>query len=262
MSYAVSPSFGGGWGEVFIKQFYTCFQCAQERFFLFFNHFFNQGFLRNKFWISFTHYIAQRIYQLIHKCRTLTKESISITYSTTQNSTNYITRFGIRWQLTIGNRKCNGTYMISNNAHSDIRFIVFTIFCSANFANFCYNRCKYISIVIGLHALHSHTKSFEAHTCINYFSWKSFERSIGFSVVLHKYIIPNFNHLWVTSIHQRQTVYFCTIIVITNIDMYFRTWTTRTRIAHFPKIIFFIAVNNTVFWQELFPNSSRFIITV
>ena len=43
--------------------------------------------------------------------------------------------------------------------------------------------------------------------------------------------------------------------------MNFGTRTTRTCIAHFPEIIFFITVNDAVFGNIFFPHSSSFLVT-
>ena len=43
--------------------------------------------------------------------------------------------------------------------------------------------------------------------------------------------------------------------------MYLGTRTTRTCITHFPEVIVFVSVEDMIFWQELFPIGSGFIVT-
>ena len=65
-----------------------------------------------------------------------------------------------------------------------------------------------------------------------------------------------------TLINQCQSVYFGTFVVRTDINVYFRTGTTRTGVAHFPEIIFFISVDDTVFRQVLFPIACSLVVAL
>ena len=152
--------------------------------------------------------------------------------------------------------------MVGNNAHGDIYFFIFAIFCTTHTTNFGNDRRENVGVVVRLYSLYSHTQTFEAHTGINYLSRKSFERAVGFAVVLHKYIVPNLNHLWVTSVYECQAVNLGAFVVVTDVDMYFGARATRSCIAHFPEIVFFVSVDNAARRQELFPNFSRFVVAL
>ena len=52
----------------------------------------------------------------------------------------------------------------------------------------------------------------------------------------------------------------CTLFIISDIDMNFGARTTRAGIAHFPEIIFFVSVDNSILWQILFPQIESFLI--
>ena len=138
--------------------------------------------------------------------------------------------------------------MIGNHTHGDVYFFVFAIFGSTNATNFGNDRSENVSVIIRLNTLHGHTQTFEAHAGINHLGRKSFERAIGFAVVLHKHIVPNLNHLRVTSVYKRQTVNLSAVFVATDIDMNFGAGATWSCVSHFPEIIFLISIDNTIFW--------------
>ena len=121
---------------------------------------------------------------------------------------------------------------------------------------------EYVGIVVRSFALHSHAKAFEAHTCVDYFIRKWLERTISFAIVLHEHVVPNLNHLWVVAIHEVATIDLSALCIRTQVDMYFRTRTTRTCIAHFPEVIFLVTVDDAVYSNIFSPNVSSFVIAV
>jgi len=91
--------------------------------------------------------------------------------------------------------------MVGNHAHGDVGFFVGSIPDTTQCCYFPDNGLENIGIVVRLFALNGHAQTFEAHPGIDYLSRKRFERSIGLSVVLHKYIVPDLNYLRMTPIH-------------------------------------------------------------
>ena len=63
-----------------------------------------------------------------------------------------------------------------------------------------------------------------------------------------------------TAIDERKSVDGIAFDLRTYIDMYLRARTTGTDVAHLPEIVFFIAVDNTFFWQKLLPHCGSFVV--
>src|SRR5690554_236859 len=103
------------------------------------------------------------------------KECIAITYGTTKNASNHITRFSVRGKLTISNRECNSSYMVGNNTHCDIDLLIIAIFFTANLSYFLYYSLKQVGVIIRLSTLNGHTQPLEAHSCIDNLCRKLFE---------------------------------------------------------------------------------------
>ena len=151
--------------------------------------------------------------------------------------------------------------MVGYYAHGNVCFLRIAVFNLAEFAYFFNDGLKNIGVIVRSFALNGHTKAFETHSRINYLGGKFFERTIGFAVVLHEYVVPDFNYLRMALVHQTKSVDFGTLTVGADIDMYFGTRTTGTCITHFPEIIFLVAVDNAVCRKKLRPDFGSLVVT-
>ena len=151
--------------------------------------------------------------------------------------------------------------MVGNYAHGNVCFLRITVFNLAEFAYFFNDGLKNIGVIVRCFALNGHAKALKTHSGINYLSGKFFERTIGFAVELHEYVVPDFNDLRMALVHQTKSVDFGTLTIGADIDMYFGTRTAGTCVTHFPKIIFLITVNNAVCRQKLRPDFGSFVVT-
>ncbi len=106
--------------------------------------------------------------------------------------------------------------------------------------------------------LKCHTKPFKSHSCVNVFCRKIFQTSVCFSVELHKNQIPDFHNLRMIVVDQFQAGNFCFFLRSSQIDVDFGTRSTRSARSHFPEIIFFVAIDDSVFGDELFPQIVSF----
>ena len=89
---------------------------------------------------------------------------------------------------------------------------------------------------------------------------KILERSIGFSVVFHKNQIPNLNNVWMIFIDQFRTRDFSFFFFTAKIDMNLTRRPTRSLFTHFPKVVFFVTHQNTVFGNNILPNRKSFSV--
>src|SRR5450759_731717 len=118
--------------------------------------------------------------------------------------------------------------MICNDTECNIPFFISPVFFTCNRRYFLYNILENISLVIRFFALHNHAESLESHTGIYMFRGKLFEYPVAQPVILDKDKVPDLNYLWMTFINQIFPRYLFSLIIVPDINMDFRTWTTWT----------------------------------
>ena len=244
-----------------LQELDTILQRAEEGTFLFLHHFHHQLLLSSDFWEGITHLSHQRWHELIDERLFLVKEGIAVADSTTKDATNHITSLGIRWQLTISNRKGDGTQVIHHHAHGDVLLLILTILATSHIAQHLDEGLEHIGVVVRSLALQRAHQTLKAHTRINHLGWQTFEGTISLAVVLHEHEVPDLNHLWVVFVHQFTSRHLCLLLLRTAIHMNLRARSTRSRVTHFPEIVMLVAVDDVVFGQELLPDGSSLIVT-
>ena len=214
-------------------------------------------------------------HKLIEERLFLIQEGISITHSTAENTTNHITSLRIRWQLSICNRERHSTKVVSTDTHSHIDVIL--LFCDGSLLLFLkgyifqscqlllslYDWLEHICIIVRVLTLQHTDEAFKTHTRIDDVHGEFLETSISLTVKLHKHEVPYFNYLGIILVHQLATTLARGFALLrrTRIDMYLRTRSTRTCIAHLPEVIVFVTINNMVLGHMLSPIFRSFIIS-
>ena len=150
--------------------------------------------------------------------------------------------------------------MVCNDSKSNICFFRFSIILIGEGFGFLDDIGKDIRIIIGFFFLNHSNQSFKPHSCIHMFLREVYQFAIGHAVKLHEYIIPNLDNLGMVGINQFFTLTVFSFAFGSKVNVYFRTWTTRARFSHFPKIILFIPVNNMAFVYEFLPYIIRLLI--
>src|SRR5690606_38719369 len=145
--------------------------------------------------------------------------------------------------------------MVVHHPPSGIRFFVFPVRDPCLVGSISKHGLEHVRIVIGTINLAYTYQPLEAHTGIHVFGGKRFERTIFLAVKLHEHQVPYLNNLGVISINQHFSIYGPPLTVWSAIHMDFRARTTRARIAHLPEVIFLVAQENTVFGDDLLPES-------
>ena len=214
-----------------------------------------------QFRISVSQVFYQLRHQLIKERAAHVQESIAVTHGTTQNTTDDIPGFLVARQLTVRDGKRDGTDMVRNHAHSDIGLLIYSVFASADSADFLEHRLEHIRVVIRGLALYRTNQTLEAHTGVNHLHRQRLQRTVRLAVVLHEHDVPNLNHLRMIFVHQFATGDAVTLVERTAVHMYLRARTAGTGITHLPEIIVLVAVQNMVCRQVFCPNSGRLVIT-
>ena len=249
-----------GFVHQFIQQTDTLFQGTQEGFFLGFDNRSDLCLLLHQLRIGLTHVCDELRHELIEESRTHIEEGITVTNGTTENTTNDITRFLVARQLTVRNSKRYRTDMIRNHAHRDIGLLILTVFATADSAYLLQHRLEHIRVVVRGLSLNRSNQTLKAHTRINHFLCKRLQRSVRFAVILHEDNIPNLYHLRVIFVHEFTSGHLRALFRTTTVYVNLTTRTTRTRIAHFPEVIMFVAVQDMISRQVFGPYGSRLFI--
>src|SRR5690606_42110077 len=84
--------------------------------------------------------------------------------------------------------------------------------------------------------------------------------SVFLSVELDKYVVPDFDHLWMVGINQRFAINRFSFFIRTAVYMYFGAGATGTCLAHFPDIIFFLAFEDAILANPFGPFIVSFLV--
>ena len=243
-----------------IEQIDTRSQRTQERTLLLRDYLLDQCLLSTQLGELIPHLLNQACYQPADKRLIETEIGITVTNCTAQNSTNYITRLNVRRQLTVGNRECNSAQMVSDNTHCHVALLIDAILLAAHISQTLNRRLEYVGIVVRLLALQNHTQTLETHTRINVVLRQRLQRTVSLAVELHKYVVPNLNHLRVVLIDHFATGDQSYLCLVTQVEVDLATRTARTGIAHFPEVILFVTTNDMVGRQETQPEIVSLLI--
>ena len=207
-------------GHIFLQQFDACLQGTQERFLLLLHHFPDQRLLGNELGIGVAHHFNQRGNKAMHKCFMHSQEGVAIAYGPAENATDHVACLGIRWQLTVGNRKSDGAQVVGNNPHGDVFFGNVAVPGVADLSNLLDDRLKQVCVVVRQFTLHGHAETLESHASIDNLCGKRLQRAVGFAVILHEDQVPYLDDLRVTLVHQGKSIHCCPFAVGPYVDVY------------------------------------------
>ena len=86
------------------------------------------------------------------------------------------------------------------------------------------------------------------------------KRAIGHAVEFHEHEVPDFDHTWVVFVDPIATGDGCTFGLVAQVDVDFGAGSTRTGIAHFPEIVFLVAIDDAVFRDQVQPDGACVVI--
>ncbi len=103
------------------------------------------------------------------------QEGVAVADGTAQDTANDIARFLVARQLTVGNGKGDGSDMVGNHTHGDIRLLLFAVLATAYIAYLVEHRLEHIGVVVRLLALQGAYQTLKAHTRIDYSLRQAFQ---------------------------------------------------------------------------------------
>ena len=200
--------------------------------------------------------------QLVDESLLLTKECVAVADGAAKDATDHITGFGVARKLTVGYRESDGTQVVGNHAHGDVGLLVFTIHFARHVAQHLDNRLEHIGVIVRLFALKGTDQTLKAHAGVDHIHGKLFKAAVGFAVELHKHEVPNLNHQWMVFIYQVAARDGFLVCLVTGVKMNLRTRTARTGVAHLPKVVVLVAVDDMVGRNVLQPKFSGFVVAL
>ena len=104
--------------------------------------------------------------------------------------------------------------MVGDNSHCDVSLLVFAVLLAGKLCYLFDKRSKNVRIIVRRFALDGHAETFEAHSGIDNLGRQRFKRTVGLTVVLHEYKVPDFYNLRIILINERSTIDFLSLLVV------------------------------------------------
>ena len=204
-------------------------------------------------WVRWSHLLNKNWEELIYECFLLIEECICISNSTAKDTTDDIASLCIARKLTVSDRECYCTEVVSDYTHCHICFLCSTVFLARETLNLLDDRLEYVCIIVRMLALKSTNKTLEAHTSIDYVHTKWLEVTVSLTLELHEYDVPYLDNLWIVLIDEFTSRNLCLLFWCTRVEVNFGARTTRTCIAHLPEVIVLVTIDDVVSRNVLEP---------
>ena len=108
--------------------------------------------------------------------------------------------------------------------------------------------------------LQHHAEAFKAHTRIYVFFGKLLQGAVCFPVELDEYVVPDLDYPGVVLVDQGVAGHLGAFGIAAQVHVDFGAWAAGTGIAHFPEVVFLVAIEDVVFRQEAQPDGARFVV--
>ena len=248
--------------DLFFEQTDARFERAKEGLFLFLHHLFDQLLLGHKLRISRAHGGDERREEAIHEGLFAVEEGVSITHGAAQDAADHIACLGVRGQLSVGDGEGDGADMIRHDAHRHVLLPIGAVGRARHVGDGLDERLEDVRVIVRRLALQCHTESLEAHACIDDAVGQRLQRAIGLPVILHEDEVPDLDHERVVLVHERCPGHSRTFGVGPEVDVDLRTGAAGARVAHLPKVVVLVALEDVVSGQVFGPIAGRLTVTL
>ena len=223
--------------------------------------------------IGRAHLLDQDIDEAEHKGLFLTEEGVGVADGTAQDAADDVASLGIARQLAVGDGESHGAQMVSHHTHGDIDLLLVgralilgaagrgeSVLQAREVLDLLDDGLEDVGIVVGVLALEDADEALEAHTRINHVHAELLQRPVAAAVVLHEDEVPDLDDLGIVLVDQfaarRQRLQLVGAIV----DMDLRAGTAGARVAHLPKVVVLVAVDDMVLGHVLPPELGRLFV--
>src|SRR5690606_28710277 len=148
--------------------------------------------------------------------------------------------------------------MVCQYPHGDIGLFVMAVRDSGPFGDIANEGLENVCIVVRSFSLNDTHQSLKSHTGIDMFLRQWLQCTIFLAIELHKHQVPDFNYLGVIRVYERFTINSLTFDIGPAIYVDFGAGAAGARVAHFPKVIFFVTQQDAVLIDYLLPKVMSF----
>ena len=235
----------------FVQQTYTFIERTQERLFFGLDDRRDLRLLGFQFRIGLAEVRDELRHELIEESRAHVEEGIAIAHGAAEDTTDDITRFLVRRQLSVSDGESDRTDMIGDDAHGDVGLLVLAVGAMTDLADLLQHRLEDIGVVVRGLTLDGTHETLEAHAGIDDLLCQGLQGTVRFAVELHEDDIPDLDDLRVVLINQLASGHFGAFLGRTAVHVDLRTRTARTCLTHLPEVIMLVAVQDMIGRQVL-----------
>ena len=119
-----------------------------------------------------------------------------------------------------------------------------------------------IRIIVGMLTLNDTYQALKAHSRIYDIHGERLQMTVGLTLILHEHDVPYLYDLWIVLVDQVAALHIATLLGQAVVDMYLRTGTARTCIAHLPEVVMLVTIDDVVGRHMLEPILCSLIISL
>ena len=243
-----------------VEELDACLERAEEAFLLLLHDLCDEFALSLEFGIGVAHLLDEYGQQTVDEGLLLPEERIGIADGTAQDAADDVAGLGIAGQLSVGDGEGDGTQVVGDDAHGNVRFLLFAVAVAAQVADGLDDGLEDVGVVVGVLALDGADESLEAHARVDDVHAERFEVAVGLALVLHEDDVPYLDDLRVVLVHQFASGHLSFLFGCAAVEVYLRAWAAGTCVAHLPEVVVLVAVDDVVGGDVLQPVASGLVV--
>ncbi len=243
-----------------LESFDALFQGAQERLFFLQHHVGNNILLVPQLWELPSHLLRKHSDKIMHERLIEAQEAVAVAYSPAQDPTDNISCPGVAGKLSIRDGETDRTQVVGDHTHGNVGLLFLVVLLSSCFCDRLDQWLEHIRIVIAALALQHHAQALEAHAGIHVLCRQCVQGAIALPFELHEHVVPDLDHVRVIAVHQFRPRLQFLFVLSAHVHMDLSAWTTRSGVAHFPKIVFASEGQDAFIRQVIPPEVARFFV--
>ena len=150
--------------------------------------------------------------------------------------------------------------MVGHNSHGHVNGLLFAISETSHVADGANDGLEDIGVIVGVLALNGTYEALETHTGVDDIHGEGLEVAIGLALELHEHDVPYLNDLWVVLVDEFATRHFSFLLGGTAVEMDLRARSARACVAHLPKVVVLVAVDDVVGRYVLEPERGGLVV--
>ena len=150
--------------------------------------------------------------------------------------------------------------MVGNHPEGNVNAFLLAINTATQLGKLVQIGLEHIRVIVRRFAFYGAYQALETHAGIDVLCGQRHQGTVRLALKLHEDQIPDFDDLRVVRIHKVRPGLCAALGSRAQINVDFRAGATGSRFAHFPKIIFFRAIENAVCRHVLSPHTACLVV--